>query len=293
MCPDELRSQERDSATKTDRKLWFDFLAKLNDRNLQEKRESGATAWVLLAAAVAIVYKAVPLVPHFLSVPGATRAALTMFLLGADTVIFVMIALSGVAIYATGGVEKRLIPDIAKRVRRVITVGLWVMTIALGGLHVWWWMRFNGQPLVKRVLIAFGLFWFLNTVGGMVKRYYKAAGARQRGTTLPEFYGFELGNQEGALLFGALNLIFGIPVAWALCVFVRDLSHAGADWVTPLGAAGFCLVFIAVVYVLYLRLIFRSSRCAARAGASRRRRESARRGDQAKVRGTTAWDGCC
>jgi hypothetical protein len=255
VCPDELRSQDGNSASEMDRELWFDFLAKLNDRSLQEKRESGATAWVLLAAAVAIVYKAVPLIPHFLAVPGATNAAWTMFLLGIDAGLLTMLAFSGVVIYVTGGPEKRLIPDIAKRVRRVITAGLWAMMMALGGLHVWWWMRFNGQPLVKRVLMAFGIFWFLNAVAGMVKKYYKAAGARQKRTTLPEFYGFELGYGRGALWFGALNLIVGIPASCALFVFVKGLSRAGADWVTPLGAAGYCVAFIAVVYVLYLRVI--------------------------------------
>jgi hypothetical protein len=69
------------------RKLWFDYLAKLNDRSLQKTAASGATTWVLLGVAGAILYKIVPQLPHFLSLHGILGSTSVVFLLEVDSTL--------------------------------------------------------------------------------------------------------------------------------------------------------------------------------------------------------------
>jgi hypothetical protein len=60
--PRQLGPQER---------LWFEYLSKLNDRELQTQRASGSTSWLLLAVVAAIVYRGLSGLQGFLSIPHA------------------------------------------------------------------------------------------------------------------------------------------------------------------------------------------------------------------------------
>ena len=56
---------ERDD---TDRKILFDYLAKLIDRELQRARASGATTWVVLGLIAAVLYGGIPQLPRVLGI---------------------------------------------------------------------------------------------------------------------------------------------------------------------------------------------------------------------------------
>ena len=71
-----------------ERKLWLDYLAKLNDRQLQSARASGITTWVLLGVAAAILYKSVPQLPEFLSAPGTLGSSLIILMFEVDALLF-------------------------------------------------------------------------------------------------------------------------------------------------------------------------------------------------------------
>src|ERR1700722_10524788 len=139
----------------TERRLWFDFLSKLNDRSIQERRESGATGWVLLAAAVGILYTCVPRIPHFLSLPDALRAAFVIFLLEVDGLVLFCMAFGLAIHWADEATPGRLEPPTFRRFRSLLLAVLYIGALVLAAGHAWFAARFALPGITKWALLAF------------------------------------------------------------------------------------------------------------------------------------------
>ena len=103
-----------------ERKLWLDYLGKLNDRHLKSDRASGVTTWVLLGLAAAILYKSVPQLPEFLSTPNALGSSLIILMFEVDVLLFLILFLAYLVYFCTGAVQGRLFPETKKREKQVI-----------------------------------------------------------------------------------------------------------------------------------------------------------------------------
>lgn len=247
--------------TDGDRKLWFDYLCKLNDRAMSSKRESGATNWVLVAAAVAILYKCVPLLPWFLSIHGAFQASLVALLLEMDVVAFAGSAFVFVAHYAIGDPAARLLPEATKRARSVVMTIVRTMTLLLAALQLWTGIVFAGPVFVKWTLCGFGVLLLVNVVHGIVQEVRQTRKAGRKKTTFPEF-GVSVGPDWVALVMAAVfSLLVVLPLR-ALWLHLRAVTNPSLGWVTCLSAASQTLVFMAVVLVLLFRIFYEGHRSA-------------------------------
>jgi hypothetical protein len=77
--------------------------------------------------------------------------------------------------------------------------------------------------------------------------------AKKQHVLLPEFSGFELGPDLGALLFAILMLLIGIPSLIGLLSYLRFLGQLTIGWVTPLGAATQSLAVGVIIWILFQR----------------------------------------
>jgi hypothetical protein len=242
-----------------ERRLWFDFLSKLNDRSIQEQRESGATGWVLLAAAVGILYTCVPLIPHFLSLPGALRAASVIFLLEVDGLAFFYAAYALALHYSKDIAGGRLQPHALSRFLQAFSLAVCFGALILAALHGWPVWRFNLQGFVKWVLVFFGLVWLGDFAVLIVRRWRKGSKAKRLRTTVPTFSGITIPRGEGKVT-AVVSLAMSICAVCALLVYLRSLDRLPADWVTPLSAASHLLALVGVVAILLLRRAAREHR---------------------------------
>jgi len=235
------------------RRLWFDYLAKLNDRSLEASNKSGATSWVLFGIAVAIMYRCVPRIPSFLGSPSYVKAALTVFLLELNMFVTFIFFIFGLIVYPGGIVERRLKPERARRAERILTPMFIVVWGILNGAQLWVGVKFVGPNYVRWTLICFGLFWEVNILFAIVKKVSKRRKAKARHVQLPEFYGLELGTDLGALLLAAFHLPLVIISAASLLIFLNSLDRFEVSWILPLGAATQFLALCAIAAVLFYR----------------------------------------
>jgi len=160
-----------------ERRLWFDYLSKLNDRALN-RRALQPTSWVLVGLLAAIVYRVVPQVPGYLNTPNAVRQGLVVLALGADTVIALTFAAAFVLEYCSGNRKGRVL---AERNRRSHWISLTQMTLAialLGALHLWLLHRFLGPSITRWSTGVFGVLWSMSALSYglfLATKGYKAA----------------------------------------------------------------------------------------------------------------------
>src|ERR1700758_1416379 len=102
-----------------ERKLWFDYIKTLNERQLQRSQRSGITTYVLLATLLALLYRFGPQLPQFLSEPGNTTTGVTTFVLLAIVVSSALMAILAIGMYCAGDSEFRAAPRSEKTVTTV------------------------------------------------------------------------------------------------------------------------------------------------------------------------------
>ena len=132
------------NADDVDRKLWLDFLGKLNDRELQKARASGITPWALIGVAAIILYRCTPQLPAFLATPGALKSSFVIFTLLIDVVAYLGMAFISLQSYFEVGTEPRLLPEAARRLYYLTLVTCswifwWIIVMHVASaLFVWW-----------------------------------------------------------------------------------------------------------------------------------------------------------
>ena len=242
------------------RRLWFDYITKLNDRDLQSSRASGFTPWVLLAVAAAIVYKCVPQIPTILSVPGAPKLTLAVLSLELDALFFMVFSLAALVQGCQPGHPSRLVPEQKERSNQVIVVILRGVLIAVVVAHFRAAVLIEGFPVVRRVLVLFGLYWSLEIVRGIsssLNAWRQAQKNRSPSVelSLPKstWMTFSFG---GAVFF---LLSAAIP-SFTLFFFVRSLQRVGLPWLLSLAAATNTLALVLVLLALLWTLLESASR---------------------------------
>jgi hypothetical protein len=236
------------------RKLWFDYVAKLNDRNLDEKHKAGATSWVLLGIAAAMLYKSVPLIPGFLAVQDNLRIAVPIFFLELEVAILLLFAFAGLALYPLKR-QRRILPERLRRLRLLQNYAVIVVWAPLVGWQLYIGIRFVGPRFVRDVLIGYGLFWAANLVYSVFKKFRKHRKTKTTKLQIPEFYGLEFGEDWGPLLLFLFNFPLALLPTFALLDYLWSLNRSAVNWVTPLGAASQFLVFSGIVSTLFGRLL--------------------------------------
>jgi len=260
MPPDDLTSQGTQVASDdAQRKMWFEYLTKLNDRELQSARASGITPWALFAVAMAIIYKSVPQIPGFIATPGALKASLVVLILEIDAFVYSATAVVGLTYYCAASVRAHLLTEPSRRAAQIRLWGLRVALFAVTTVHfispLWVTSSF-----VRWTLAGLGLFWLFGLISGIAKDLGKAREAKKHKLPVPAFDVPKIGPDLGAMLLAGMTApVAGIAFA-ALLVFLHSLGAAPVPWVVALGTATQSLAVIVVLIALFLRGIKEVSR---------------------------------
>jgi hypothetical protein len=263
--PSHSNSQSESSGTSTDaeKKLWLDFLAKLNDRELQKERSSGATTWIILAVAAATLYQFIQQIPRLLEVKLPWYTVGTIVALEIDFLVHFGIFVYILYLYAKGSVERRIFPELKIRATRVIAIVIVLTKAFLVVLHgvlaevgvlpsfVLWSMR------------LFGLYWLLD-VGFSFRKYIRTYRmARRYGVKVPlttlemERLGTGLGSVIGAFV---LTPFFSFAGA-SLFVYIRQLIIVSpGTWIVSFNTATQLVVAFFLLFFVLGRTLYALSR---------------------------------
>ncbi len=253
MPPDDLPSQgTQASSDDAQRKLWFEYLTKLNDRELQSARASGITPWALFAVAMAIIYKSVPQIPVFIATPGALKASLVVLILEIDAFFYSATVVWGLTYYCATGVRAHLLTEQSRRADQMTLWGSRMVLFAVTTVHFitpFW----TTSSFVRWASVGLGIWWLLNLRSGIAKDLRKAREAKKHKLPVPAFDVAKIGPDLGAMLLaGVMAPVAGIAFA-ALLVFLHSLGAAPVPWVVALGAATQFLAVVVVLITLFLR----------------------------------------
>jgi hypothetical protein len=252
--PDQSIPNERHVVSEDNlRKLWLEYLAKINDREIQYSQASGITTWALLAVAAAILYRGVPRIPAFLSIAHSTSMAVVILLLEVDILFSLVAGLSGFLAYCDFGTPARLIPERETRFREVLG---WMIRPSLIGLALAHFLAaaegFGPPAFVRVVLIIFGVLWLVGLLVEAIEHSRKNREAKKYGVSLPTFTASRV-DANFLRFLPPIFIAIGLFALAALAVLLSRLNAASIHWVTPLGAATQALGFVAVLFALFVR----------------------------------------
>jgi len=257
---DESLKGNEPAPQEAERKLWLDYLAKLNDREIQSARASGFTTWALLAVAAAIVYRSVPQLPRFLSTANALKESAVIFLLEANAVLFFAVGFSLLVYYCAGETETRLYSEIGRRVFRVEFWTLLLMMLGLAIVHFAVATELASFDFVWWTLVGLGTFWGANIAFDIQRWVRIAAEAKKHKIPVPLFSSVLVSPHKPAVVLAVIMIAIGtIPMA-ALLMYLKALSAGSRDWVMPLGSATQVLVLLVISLVFFFRGLATPSR---------------------------------
>ncbi|OFV85403.1 MAG: hypothetical protein A2620_02680 [Acidobacteria bacterium RIFCSPHIGHO2_01_FULL_67_28] len=242
-----------------ERKLWFDYLAKLNDRDLQTARASGITTWGLLAVAAGIAWQGLHRLPKLLGTPTGFENASVTVVLQLDAVYMLTSSVLCLLDVIRGETEDRFLPETRKPAYWVVTAILFffIATLAVAHFVI---SGYGRTPFVRWTLVSIGL-WQVLAIGFLVgTETLRARKARKHGFPRPILSYSALRTAAGKILYSILAGFIGVAVIAALITFVRGLSRAAEDWLLPLGAATYVSAFLVILSLLFLRAVHSASR---------------------------------
>jgi hypothetical protein len=243
----------------TAERLWFDYLSKLNDRELQTARASGATSWLLLAVVAAIAYRGLSGLNRFVSAPHALATAGTVGALLGDSLLHFLLAFFGLVYYSVGKFEARLVPSLTSRARGVLVYTFAAAWLAFAGAH--FLLSGSAAPAVPRTaLIAFGLLCLANGVYGLLSRLYQWRRAKGLGIPFVELRGLPVSPTFGGLGLGVFGLAIGGVASACLYKDLVRLGSLSVDYVGYLSIASQFWVSAILLFVLFNRLLASLSR---------------------------------
>jgi len=234
-----------------ERKLWFEFISKLNDRNLKKDQESGVTNWVLLGVVVAILYKGMPKVPAIVSSQEYLTATYITSLLLLDLLINFGLGYLHLVRLAEKQQELRSIPDQFMPAVRIMVLLLMAALALFGGLQIAAAFLYSGMPLsVELVLIIFGALLLLQSAIALVLETRVVVKAWNRKASLPPLNWWNLTPKpEVRIISGFAMFSVGGLVLYALIYYLKGLT----GWVTALGAASQVIGLAAAISTLFFR----------------------------------------
>jgi hypothetical protein len=236
----------------SERKLWFEYLTKLNDREMQMARSSGATSWVLLAVAAGIAYRSLAEFKQLLSTPYALTTAAIVGVLLFDSFFWFRFAGTGLFYYCSGKVEGRLLPDIGRRALSVWNSVLQVGFIALGVAH-FALSKSSGPGVPRRTLFAFGFVWIADVTAGLGLRVGQWLRARRLRIPPLVFQAHPVPPLFGGLGIAISGFVIGGIATTLLYRYMAWLNSLPKDWAEPLRAAAEFWVLAILLLILFHR----------------------------------------
>jgi len=234
------------SSDEFERKLWLDYVTKINDRDLQSAHAYGITPWALVAVAGAIIYRSVPQIPAFWATPGMPTAGLAVFLLEADFLFHFLAFFVFLIFYCASGIEARLMPEQNIRAARVKEWFIRALLIISIVAHLGVARALGGPAFVRWVLALFGLFWFSNLVRSISDHLKRVREAKKSKLPVPEFSSGVIGPNVTAILAAAIMGPIASVSMTTLLLLLRQLHQGGGPWLLPL-AAGTQFLIVSVI----------------------------------------------
>ena len=236
-----------------ERRMWFDYLSKLNDRVETSRRISQPTTWVLIGVAAAIIYRAAPEIPHYAAIPGFLVGTLVAFVLEADVFLLVLAGLLCLVLYSAGSVRSGLMPEEQRGAQWLFTFQLLGTMFILISLHVYLAVFAMIPRLVRLELWAVGAFFLFNICGYTWEQAKRFSEARKLKFPVPLFIRGKIsGGPMAVFLAGADLALAGFP-AFILVFYARQFTVSSFYWIPEFGAATEFLALSVVIFVLLMR----------------------------------------
>lgn len=240
------------------RKLWLDYLGRLNDREIRSANVSGATTWVVIAAMAGIIYDAAARFPQFLSsAPDWTHLS-QILLLQVNATYFAGLGIVYSLYYCIGETEGRVDPPLQRRAGAITRlVSMWLsIALLLGNIYV----TLVGAGLFPR-LVCGVLALLLGGASVIAARTYreKRRKEKEHHLDLPDF---TLAHIPPSIA-GALGVVFfviALIAGAALLSFLMDLHTASVAWLGLVGASSRLLAIVMLASLLLYRLLRVASR---------------------------------
>jgi hypothetical protein len=238
------------------RKLWFDYLSKINDRELHQNHLSGVSDWVLMGLLGAILYRGIPALPSLLKIPGLASSVTVTLTLLANSLVLLLFAVASLLLAEEPGEQPRVLPR-SKR-----GLGLTPL-LALAGLATLslWLSRTPGQPsYVHYAAVAGGVLWtvafLVMLMGASLRRSYQ----RLSGAEFPIYSTVKPTASLGGIAALLVLWFLALASCYAFLRYIWLLQTVDRDWVTPLSAAAEILLAIGILLTLYSRSASSSTR---------------------------------
>src|SRR5712691_3870501 len=119
-----------------ERKLWFDYIKTLNERQLHNSQRTGITTYVLVATLLGLVYRFGPQAPQFLIDYDKASVSATFFVFEAILFISVARIVIWLLAYCRGASEFRALTASHHAASRVVLGILTVIAIAFAYLAI-------------------------------------------------------------------------------------------------------------------------------------------------------------
>jgi hypothetical protein len=236
-----------------ERKLWFDYIKTLNERQLQNAQRTGITNYVLAATLFGLVYRFGPQAPQFLI--DHDKVGLSAILFVFEAVLFISISriLLSLLAYCRGASEFRAQPASHDAASRVLFGIFTVIAIAFAYLAI---EVARSSPNLSRFGKWFLYIYAANLVldGAYPLFHYIRPPKKAGSLRTPRFPLFRI-SPGIASTNVLLSLIWTIAGGKLLTAYVKT---APPYWMQCLKASSICLLFIAIVCFAFLRSIINS-----------------------------------
>jgi len=242
------------------RRFWFDYLSKLNDRQRQASQSTGITNWVLIVAAIGLAYGLISQVEQLNKFPKALEIASLIFVLQYDLVFFFGIAFLSLYLFSLGTLPQiRLCPDLERRREIVLFWSYTSLLIVITATHFCFSWILAGPQFVKWYLLVSGVFLLINASLLFTKRVRRGIREKKSGIPLPRFTGYSWG-PEWTPIAMAIFFPFGCYAGAALLIQLRTASQSSMGWLLPLQAASQLTLLLATMCFLGERFLQSASR---------------------------------
>jgi hypothetical protein len=228
-----------------DRKLWFDYIHSLNERQLQESQRSGVTTYVLLGTIVALIYRFGPHLPQFLTRIDTVKASITIFVLLVVGLTSFDMTVYAIGHYLAGGNEFRAVPKSSQTLIPFLYGFLSVVILGFVSLETWVAIS-SADRFRKYVLLGHALFWVFTAILFLFRYGQAVRKARTLRNLLPHFDLFRQ-SPRANLVAVVLPVTWIVLVAVCLVRYAKILPGYGLQ---PFKAA--IVAFIAIAIVAYL-----------------------------------------
>jgi hypothetical protein len=239
------------ASDESERRLWFDYLGRINDRQVRSRGSSGATSWALLGVLIAILYKTIPNISDLLSRPEDIKSTFVLSLLESDTILFFLIAYVALLSFYMGVVQTRVHTEQEVRLQWIshfviLTIQLTMAVghfaaarrVVLGASHLKWFMA------------SIGIMWsanFLSLARGFTGKLRRA---RRLKIAAPWFKGAKVDPKQGSLILLGFCVTVATISSFGFFWYVLILRRSGADILFPFAASGYAIVILGILGAL-------------------------------------------